>query len=114
MLAVKFIRENCNDVAVPREVCIGPDRITIRYEVDEKCCPQVYWFDPPIFIDPVPPPIWWDPGMEPAAFALEPSDKPVVWERTFVPYNGEPCPTPGIIIYPWYDSYANGSGGVQP
>jgi len=95
-LILKFPFVSCNDLLTAREICVGPDRVTVRFQIDQQCCRRggYYYF----YITP-----------SPMAFAIDKTDKPIVWELTYIPYEGPPCP---VIIYPpiWYYT-ADTSGG---
>jgi hypothetical protein len=96
-LIAKVLTLSCGRTVVPRDICISPDRVRVTYEIDEECCPG-----------------WYFLGASTMLFALDKTDLPVVWEETFVPYTGPPCPTPVPV---WtFDPPATpyGANGIVP
>lgn len=59
---------------VPNEICFSPDRVTVRYDMDEQCSTGWIQLSPSTMM-----------------FAIDKTDRPVVWEGTFYPYEGAPC-----------------------
>jgi len=83
-LIAKFITTSCGPIVVPRDICIGPDRVTVTYDIDEGCCEGYIFLFGRMYV-----------------YALDKTHLPVVWKGTVVPYEGPPCPTP--VPYPWID-----------